>query len=99
MARHRSLPPWEFPPRRYKIPGSYDATLRYGHYSEPLVRHPLSPYWEKCGAMGCGILYMMAAELIGLSATLATRRTKYHSMCEAVESVHTAVETQRGVFC
>jgi hypothetical protein len=24
---------------------------------------------------------------------------KYHSMCEMVESVHAAIETQRRIFC
>jgi hypothetical protein len=46
-----------------------------GHYTDALVQHPLSPYREKCGAMGCGILYRMVAEWIGLCAMLATRRT------------------------
>jgi hypothetical protein len=73
--RHRSRPPWDFLPRRYKNPGSYGTTLQDGHNTDALVRHPLSPYWEKCGAMGCGILYRMVAEQIELCAMLATHRT------------------------
>jgi hypothetical protein len=59
---------------RYKKPGSNRATLRDGHYTNALAQQPLSPYWEKCGAMGCGILYRMMAEWFGQCATLATHR-------------------------
>jgi hypothetical protein len=60
-----------------------------------LVRHPLSPYWEKCGAMGCGILYRIMAEQFGLCATLATRRTAKNVervICEYVDGYNNSAK-------
>jgi hypothetical protein len=43
--------------------------------------------------MGCGILYRMVAERIGLSATLATRRTIQRGETCALESISFAFHT------
>jgi hypothetical protein len=74
-SRYGSPPLWDFRPCRYKKISSYRTAIRDGQYTDALVQHPLPPwYWEKCGTMGCSILFKMVTEWIGLSATLATRR-------------------------
>ena len=49
--------------------------------------------------MGCGILYRMVAERIGLGATLATRRTDFTALAHVrTEWVNVAISGKMGVI-